>query len=94
MSGSYNHFELSGEAATSISELSPNGERSAINTPRRAVVPAFDDADGAQVQGTEALMRPNLCQSQPSGSSGPVGSHAKHVMSRMDYEGAMPGPAR
>lgn len=85
---------MSGEPATSISELSPNAERSAINTPRRAAVPAFDDVDAAQVQGTEPLMRPNLYQSEPSATDGPRRSHAKHIMSWMDYDGAMPGPAR
>lgn len=88
MSGSYNHSEMSGEPATSISELSPNAERSAINTPRRAAVPAFDDVDAAQVQGTD------LYQSEPSATDGPRRSHAKHIMSWMDYDGAMPGPAR
>lgn len=93
MSGVYNHSEMSADPAPSISELSPNAERSVINTPRRAGVPAFDDADAAQVQGTERLMRPTLYQSERSATSRRVASH-EHIMSWMDYDGAMPGPVR
>jgi len=94
MSGSYDHTELCGEAAPSISELSPNAERSPINTPRRAVVPASDDVGAAHSQGTEPLMRPNLYQSEGPANNGAVASHKKHVMSWTDYDEAMPGPVR
>jgi len=94
LSGSTNNpSELSGEAAPSISELSPNAERSAINSPRRAL--GLDHVNAGQFQGTGSLMGPNLKQPEPLPiSDDSEAGHKKHMMSWMDYDGAKPGPAR
>lgn len=100
MSGSNNHHpELSGEPAASVLELSPRPDRSAINTPKRASVPAFDHMESNAVKTTQATegfaMHPNLDPTMPSPTSeGREAGNRKHVMSWMDYDAASPGPAR
>jgi len=94
-----NHkLELSGEAAPSISELSPSPERSPINIPQRAAVPALNhDGFGAERSSPAevAAMQPSLNPPTRSPDNAPVEAGGKaHVMSFMNYDDATPSPAR
>lgn len=90
--------ELSGEHAPSVSELSTRTERSPINIPRRNMVPASESIDvyidphtGERSSIEETMARSNLDLSR--GPGGPPRNN-RHVMSWMNYDGRLPGPAR
>ena len=91
--------ELSGEEAPSFSELSPTPERSPINAPRRAAVPAFDDLRG-RTEGSPAAdspaMQPSLDSSMrsPHEESASMDGQSQHIMSWMNYDRVTPSPAR
>ena len=97
---SANHkAELSGEGAASVSELSPTPERSPINAPRRAIVPAFNDLHGRAEGSPRAdspAMQPSLDSPMrsPHDENAQTGGGRQHIMSWMNYDGSTPGPAR
>lgn len=94
--------ELSGQGASSVSELSPTPKRSPINTPKRAAVPASDagsvKAERSSTAGGSATlaMQPSLdlLAGLPNNEGAEAGGRRQHVMSWMDYDGATPSPAR
>lgn len=70
------HAELEVPAFHIPAELSPNPERSSINTPRRRLT-----ADGP-------LMHPNLDSAgEESGGHGAIKAGNSHVLSWMNYDG-------
>lgn len=93
-----NRTELSGDAAPSMSELSPNSERLAINHPGRTLVPAvyqLDTVRGRGGHGTGSSMRSNLeGRESPSSADGHRAGHKEHIMSWMEYDKDHPSPAR
>lgn len=90
-----NRTELSGDAAPSMSELSPNSERLAINHPGRTAVPAVYQVDTVRGHGTGSSMRSNLQGSEPRfPAEGHGAGHKEHIMSWMEYDKDHPSPAR
>lgn len=93
-----NEAELSGEAAPSMSELSPIPERSSINTPKRAIVPESQEGGVRTEPAPPAWrreMQPSLRSSTRSSKDEGVEANGRtHVMSWIDYDANTPSPAR